>query len=62
MAICRDSVPPLFRIDRRRAAACYLYRDSEAVAGRDIGTILNPVDPAPERARAAGGAEVRPVA
>ena len=62
MAICRDSVPPLFRIDRRRAAACYLYRDSEAVAGRDIGTILNPDDAAPERARAGGAAEVRPVA
>ena len=62
MAICRDSVPPLFRVDRRRAAACYLYRDSEAVAGRDIGTVLNPDDAAPERARAGGGAEVRPVA
>ena len=63
MAICRDSVPPLFRIDRRRAAACYLYRDCEAVAGRDIGTVLNPGDDAaPERARAGGAAEVRPVA
>jgi oligopeptide/dipeptide ABC transporter ATP-binding protein len=50
MAICRDSPPPLFRVDRRRAAACYLYRDDEVVAGRDIGTILDQEDDlAPER-------------
>lgn len=40
MAICRDSAPPMFRIDEHRAAACYLYRDGEAVAGADIGTVL----------------------
>jgi len=50
MPICRDSVPPLFRIDRRRAAACFLYRDSEVVAGRDIGAILAQGDEvSPER-------------
>jgi hypothetical protein len=57
MAICRDSPPPLFRVYRRRAAACYLYRDSEVVAGRDIGTILDQEDDlAPERV----GVEERP--
>ena len=40
MAICGESVPPLFRIDERRAAACYLYRDGEPVAAADIGTVL----------------------
>src|SRR5437899_2675745 len=28
MPMCRDNVPPLYRLDPARAAACFLYRDS----------------------------------
>jgi ABC-type oligopeptide transport system ATPase subunit len=30
MPMCRDNVPPLYRLDPARAAACFLYRDSAA--------------------------------
>jgi peptide/nickel transport system ATP-binding protein len=61
MAICRDSVPPLFRTDPHRAAACYLYRDGDPVPGVDIGTILIQGDDGGlGRAPADAAAEVRP--
>jgi hypothetical protein len=30
MAMCRDNVPPLYRLDPARAAACFLYREKAA--------------------------------
>jgi peptide/nickel transport system ATP-binding protein len=30
MAMCRDNVPPLYRLDPSRAASCFLYRDKAA--------------------------------
>jgi peptide/nickel transport system ATP-binding protein len=30
MTVCRETVPPLFRVDPARAAACFLYRDDGA--------------------------------
>jgi oligopeptide/dipeptide ABC transporter ATP-binding protein len=40
MAVCRESAPPLFRTDRYRAAACFLYREGDVVPGADIGEIM----------------------
>jgi oligopeptide/dipeptide ABC transporter ATP-binding protein len=61
MAICRTRVPPLFRIDAHRAAACYLYRDGEIVPGAHIGAVMVQADePALDLVLAGAGAEVRP--
>lgn len=35
MAMCRQSVPPLYRLDPARAAACFLYRDSGSALALD---------------------------
>jgi oligopeptide/dipeptide ABC transporter ATP-binding protein len=40
MAVCRESAPPMFRTDRYRAAACFLYREGDVVPGADIGEIM----------------------
>jgi peptide/nickel transport system ATP-binding protein len=40
MEICGDDRPPMFRTDAHRAVACHLYRDVDAVAGPDIGSVL----------------------
>ena len=40
MDICRTTVPPLFRTDERRAAACFLYRDSPALESADLNSVL----------------------
>jgi peptide/nickel transport system ATP-binding protein len=62
MPMCRQSVPPLYRVGPHRAAACYLHRDGEVVAGEEMGSVLvgagNGGAPLPA-ARAAAG-EVRP--
>jgi peptide/nickel transport system ATP-binding protein len=61
MSICRESAPPMFRTDAYRAAACFLYREGELIAGPDIGEIMIPSDgPLLERARAIEAAEFRP--
>jgi oligopeptide/dipeptide ABC transporter ATP-binding protein len=44
MAICGEGLPPMFRTDRYRAAACFLYRDGAVVPGADIETIMRPAD------------------
>jgi peptide/nickel transport system ATP-binding protein len=44
MAVCRESAPPMFRTDRYRAAACFLYREGDVVPGADIGEIMIPSD------------------
>jgi peptide/nickel transport system ATP-binding protein len=34
MPMCRETAPPLYRVDERRAASCFLYRESgETTAG-----------------------------
>ena len=40
MDICRTTVPPLFRTDERRAAACFLYRDNPALATDELNSVL----------------------
>jgi ABC-type oligopeptide transport system ATPase subunit len=42
MDICRDTVPPLFRLDKTRAASCFLYRGSGAeLASERLDEVLN---------------------
>ena len=40
MPVCRERTPPLFRIDDRRAAACFLYRDSPELAATELNRVL----------------------
>jgi peptide/nickel transport system ATP-binding protein len=40
MAVCCDSVPPMFRTGAHRGSACYLYRDAEVVPAADLGAVL----------------------
>lgn len=40
MDICRQQTPPLFRTDERRAAACFLYRESPVLEGADLDAVL----------------------
>jgi oligopeptide/dipeptide ABC transporter ATP-binding protein len=60
MAVCRESAPPMFRTDRYRAAACFLYREGDVVPGADIGEIMIRSD-GPSLARpSAEAVELRP--
>ncbi len=36
MPVCLEAVPPLYRVDEHRVAACYLYRDAAAIESRDM--------------------------
>src|SRR5688500_18727557 len=40
MEICRASVPPLFRTDEGRAAACFLYREHPKLDGAELERVL----------------------
>jgi peptide/nickel transport system ATP-binding protein len=40
MDMCRTAAPPLFRLDDRRAAACYLYRDRPAIEGTALDQVM----------------------
>jgi peptide/nickel transport system ATP-binding protein len=40
MAECREKAPPLYRTADDRAAACYLYKDTEVVEGKVIAQHL----------------------
>jgi len=40
MPMCWQSQPPMYRTDKHRAAACYLYRDAEPLAGVEIDKVL----------------------
>ncbi len=52
MAVCRAEVPPLFRTDPTRAAACFLYRESPRLGREDLAGLINPPAPvAPDRQR-----------
>jgi oligopeptide/dipeptide ABC transporter ATP-binding protein len=45
MRICSETVPPLYRIDNQRAAACFLYKDAPEIAGNMINQVLAPKSP-----------------
>ena len=40
MDVCRQQTPPLFRADERRAAACFLHRESPVLEGTDLERVL----------------------
>jgi peptide/nickel transport system ATP-binding protein len=40
MPICVEQAPPLFRTAPRRAAACYLYRESPAIPTDRLGEVM----------------------
>jgi peptide/nickel transport system ATP-binding protein len=40
MPMCSDLAPPLYHLDERRAAACYLYRDNPVLAGEGMSQVL----------------------
>ena len=42
MPMCPETVPPLYRTDDRRAAACFLYRDRPTIGGADMDQVLAP--------------------
>ncbi len=46
MDICRTTVPPLFRTDERRAAACFLHSESPVLAGSELERVLGTAVPA----------------
>jgi oligopeptide/dipeptide ABC transporter ATP-binding protein len=61
MAVCRENAPPMFRTDRYRAAACFLYRQEDVVPGADIGEIMIPSDsPRLAQPPTEAAAELRP--
>jgi hypothetical protein len=42
MAMCTESVPPLFRVDPARAAACFLHRDQgSALALEQLNEVMS---------------------
>jgi ABC-type dipeptide/oligopeptide/nickel transport system ATPase component len=42
MPMCSETVPPLYRTDDRRAAACFLYRDRPTIGGANMDQVLAP--------------------
>jgi peptide/nickel transport system ATP-binding protein len=40
MDICRTTVPPLFRTDERRAAACFLYQNNPKLDAEDLDQVM----------------------
>ena len=40
MDMCRDESPPKFLLDKRRAAACFLYADKPPVEEGDLNRFL----------------------
>ncbi|MGH7154684.1 MAG: ABC transporter ATP-binding protein [Acetobacteraceae bacterium] len=42
MPICRTDLPGLYQTEPRRAAACFLLRDSPELAAEDVGDLLTP--------------------
>jgi ABC-type oligopeptide transport system ATPase subunit len=41
MPMCRESPPPLFRLDARRAATCFLYRDRAALPSEQLNEVMS---------------------
>jgi peptide/nickel transport system ATP-binding protein len=46
MDICRKQLPPLFRTDKHRAAACFLYRDNPVLDAAELGQLMTTPLPA----------------
>lgn len=42
MDVCTEQVPPLYRTDSRRAAACFMYRDAPELSGDAMDSVLAP--------------------
>jgi oligopeptide/dipeptide ABC transporter ATP-binding protein len=40
MDVCRQSIPPLYRTDEGRAAACFLYKDKPTVEAADLDGLM----------------------
>jgi peptide/nickel transport system ATP-binding protein len=40
MPMCSDVAPPLYRLDERRAAACYLYQGTPVLGGEEMTDVL----------------------
>jgi len=40
MSVCLEKAPPLFRTDRHRAAACYLYQDRPSIRPEEMDKVL----------------------
>jgi peptide/nickel transport system ATP-binding protein len=40
MDVCRTTAPPLFRLEARRAAACFLYRDKPELDGAALDQVM----------------------
>jgi peptide/nickel transport system ATP-binding protein len=40
MDVCRAKVPPLYRLDNGRAAACFLHQDKPVLDGSDLDQVL----------------------
>jgi oligopeptide/dipeptide ABC transporter ATP-binding protein len=51
MAECLQARPPLYRTDEGRAVACYLYKDSPQISGRDMAESLARAEYPPPAAR-----------
>jgi peptide/nickel transport system ATP-binding protein len=45
MDVCRSEVPPLFRTNDQRAAACFLYRDHPQVDATALNDVMAPAIP-----------------
>lgn len=37
---CRQSPPPLYEVDNRQVASCYLYEDKSVLASEELGTLF----------------------
>ncbi len=53
---CRQVEPPLYRTDDDRAVACYLYKGSAEVTGREMAEVLAQEEPSVTAASASSGA------
>lgn len=47
MERCRQAPPPLYRMDDKRVAACYLYDESPVLPGEELGDLFRVRKPAP---------------
>lgn len=47
MDICKTAPPPLYKIDDKRVAACYLFEDKEILPGEELGTLFRKGKPQP---------------
>lgn len=43
LPVCYDQAPPVFRTDQRRGVACFLYRDTPAMAAHEIPQMISQI-------------------